>query len=58
MDTAATFEREVSALDKFISINPQYKGIVVTLDEERTVKSTSGFDIEVVPVWKWVLRGG
>lgn len=57
MDTAATFEREVSALDKFISINPQYKGIIVTLDEERTVKSNSGFDIEVVPVWKWVLSG-
>ncbi len=57
MDNAATFEREVSALDKFISINPQYKGIVVTLDEEQTVKSNSGFDIEVVPIWKWVLRG-
>ena len=57
MDNAATFDREVSALDKFISINPQYKGIVVTLDEERTVKSTSGIDIEVIPIWKWVLRG-
>ena len=56
MDTAATFEREVSALDKFIAVNPQYKGIVVTLDEERTVKSASGFDIEVVPIWKWVLQ--
>ena len=34
-----------------------FKTNIITLDEERNVKSTSGFDIEVVPVWKWVLRG-
>ena len=50
-----TFEREVSALDKFIGTNPQYNGIIVTLDEERTITSSSNLKIEVVPVWKWIL---
>ncbi|MCR5453741.1 MAG: DUF4143 domain-containing protein, partial [Bacteroidales bacterium] len=56
MDNAVTFEREVSALDKFITAYPQYKGIIITLDEERIVKSASGFDIEVIPIWEWILH--
>ena len=55
MDNAATFDREVSALDKFIAVNPQYKGIIVTLDEERSIKSSTGLDIDIIPIWKWVL---
>ncbi|MBR4214138.1 MAG: ATP-binding protein [Bacteroidales bacterium] len=56
MDNVSTYEREVSALDKFIAVNPQYKGIIITLDEEQTIQSASKIDIEVIPVWKWVIR--
>lgn len=56
MDNVSTYEREVSALDKFIAVNPQYKGIIITLDEEQTIQSASKLDIEVIPVWKWVIR--
>lgn len=44
--------------DKFRDFLKVYFKKNVSLDEERTVKSTSGFDIEVVPVWKLVLSVG
>ena len=55
LSDVVTYEREVSALDKFIGANPQYKGIIVTLDEEQIITTDSNLKIEVEPVWKWIL---
>ena len=30
--------------------------VIVTFDEERTFKAENGADIEIIPVWKWLLR--
>lgn len=55
MNDSVTYEREVSALEKFIAKNNLYKGIIITLDEERTIKTSSGNEFNVIPVWKWIL---
>lgn len=51
-----TLEREVYALNKieeFLSIDKMY---IITLDQEKTITSLKGKEIEVVPVWKWLLE--
>ena len=49
----ATFEREISALNKFLSIHPDYSAYVITRDEERDIE-VNGAIIKVIPVWKWL----
>ncbi len=49
-----TYEREVGGLLKFLSAFPEYSGIIITRDDERTINA-EGRVIEVVPVWKWLL---
>ena len=55
MTDADTFKRETDALIKLHSVQPISKMMVVTMEEERIVEK-EGFRIELVPLWKWLLR--
>ncbi len=51
-----TFDRETKALvqlNKYLSLN---RMIIVTYDEEGVVTLDNGKQIEVIPVWKWLLE--
>lgn len=51
-----TFDRETKALvqlDKYLSLN---RMVIVTYDEEGVVTLDNGKQIEVIPVWKWLLE--
>lgn len=51
-----TFDRETKALvqlDKYLSLD---RMIIVTYDEEGVVTLDNGKQIEVIPVWKWLLE--
>lgn len=50
-----TYEREVGGLEKFLAAYPDYRGILITADTERSIASRAG-DIKVVPAWKWLLE--
>lgn len=50
----ATREREVGALTKLPNARPCRRRIILTNDEEETITDAHG-QIEVMPVWKWVL---
>lgn len=54
IDDVATCEREAEGLAKFLKAFKNYRGIIITWDTERTITHT-GIDIEVMPVWKWLL---
>jgi len=51
-----TLRRETSALIKLSSHIPITRMLIVTLDEERRISTSTGTDIEVLPVWKWLLQ--
>lgn len=51
-----TFEREVKALVELDKVHPLNRLVIVTFDEERSIKADNGKDIEIIPVWKWLLR--
>ena len=55
IDDPLTREREIRASCKMSEVFGIKKAFVITWDEERTV-SADELDIEVVPVWKWLLR--
>lgn len=55
IDDLITREREVRALCKMSEVFSIKKAFVITWDEERTI-SRNELGIEVVPVWKWLLR--
>ncbi len=55
MEDAATRERELGALAKFLKANPEYDGWVITRDHEEEV-DLNGKRVHVLPVWKWLLR--
>lgn len=55
IDNPVTLEREVRAIRKLAEAFPVRKVVIVTLDEERTV-AEEGLQIEVWPIWKWLLR--
>lgn len=50
-----TYNREVQALVKLKQQHPLQKMLIVTRDEERTITLEDGNEIEVIPVWKWLL---
>lgn len=52
-----TCEREVKALVKLSSFLDCKRLIIITRDEEQTINK-DGKDIEVIPVWKWLLMDG
>lgn len=51
----ATLEREVGTLVNFNRVFKLDRALIVTYDEERIIER-DGLTIEVVPVWKWLLR--
>ena len=55
MADADTFKRESDALIKLDSVQSISKMIVVTMEEECFVEK-DGYHIELVPLWKWLLR--
>ena len=55
MADADTFKRETDGLLKLHSVQPINKMIVVTMEEESIVEK-DGYHIELVSLWKWLLR--
>ena len=51
-----TFERELNALISLDKAHPLDRMMIVTYDEDRTHKNSSGKEIEIIPLWKWLLR--
>ena len=51
-----TFERELNALISLDKVHPLDRMIIVTYDEERIHKADNGKEIEIIPLWKWLLR--
>lgn len=56
IDDVNTYEREVGGLIKFLKTFKQYQGVIITWETERQL-TENGISIEVVPIWKWLLRG-
>ena len=55
LDDYSTLDRETGGLKKFLKAYPDYKGYIITMDEENEL-SIDGQTISVIPVWKWLLR--
>lgn len=55
IQNAETRVREVSALIALNKLYPLKRAIIITYDEEETIEE-SNLTIEVIPIWKWVLR--
>lgn len=55
VDDSITREREVRALYQISQVFSIKNAFIITWDEESTI-SQDGLDIEVIPVWKWLLR--
>ena len=56
-EAQTTFDRETEALKRLNSYMPLQRMLIVTYDEEGTIKLENGKVIEVVPAWKWLLEG-
>lgn len=52
---SATRQRELRALQAAMAERSLPRGILVTLDEEETLKVPEG-KVQVVPAWRWLLR--
>ena len=55
MSDTATLEREVKALVALHSVHPLHKAMIITYEDEDTIEH-DGLEIEVVPIWKWILE--
>ena len=55
MSDEATLEREVKALAALHSFKPLRQAIIITYEDEGTMEY-NGLEIELKPVWKWVLE--
>lgn len=51
----ATYEREIGGMKKFLKAFPDYQGYVITRDEEKEITINDKI-IQVIPVWKWLLK--
>ena len=51
-----TFERETKALKQLDAFLSTKRMVIVTYDEEDTVPLDNDKQIEVIPVWKWLLE--
>ena len=51
-----TRKREVGGLKKLHTFSPLARMVIVTFDEEETIKFDDGSSIEVIPAWKWLLE--
>ncbi len=55
MSDAETMDREVKALAALNSFHPLRQAVIVTYEDEGQVER-DGLQIDIVPVWKWVLE--
>ena len=55
IDDSATREREVKALVAYNKRFPESQLTIITMDEEKTIEE-KGLTIEVIPLWKWLLK--
>ena len=55
MSDEATLEREMKALAALPSFKPLRQAIIITYEDEGTMEY-NGLEIELKPVWKWVLE--
>lgn len=55
IEDSETRRREVSAIVALNKVYPLKKAMIITYDEEDSIEE-SGLTIEVVPVWKWILK--
>ena len=55
LDNYDTKERELTAFEKFNKFIPDTKYLLITNSEETTLKYKD-IDIQVMPVWKWLLE--
>jgi len=53
-DAENTFRRETESLIKFNRFQPCKRNLIITRDEEQHLH-IDGVDIEVIPIWKWLL---
>lgn len=51
-----TRKREVEGLKKLHTFQPLKRMVIVTFDEEETIKLDDDSVIEVIPAWKWLLE--
>ena len=51
-----TRKREVDGLRKLHTFTPLKRMVIVTFDEEETIKLDDDSVIEVIPAWKWLLE--
>lgn len=55
-ESCDTYKREITALEKLSQRNSFDKLLVITYDEKKNV-NVGGKNIEIVPVWEWLLDG-
>lgn len=53
IDSLATYDREVGGLVKFIKANPEYRGLIITMSDEREI-TEGNVSFQVLPAWKWL----
>ncbi|GHV11592.1 hypothetical protein AGMMS49938_02540 [Fibrobacterales bacterium] len=51
-----TREREIKALLKLSRFHPLTQLEIITYDDEETVVKKNGLVIQIIPIWKWLLR--
>ena len=51
-----TFNREVDALLTLDRLHPLDRMLIVTFDEDSIHTSPEGKTVEIIPIWKWLLR--
>ena len=52
----ATYKSEIGALEQSAKVLPCERRTVVVYDEERSIELKDGSVVEVVPVWKFLIR--
>lgn len=55
MSDSETMDREVKALAALHSFHPLEKAIIITYEDEGRIEC-DGLQIDIIPVWKWVLE--
>lgn len=51
----STRKRETDALLKLTAALPSEHLLIITYDEEETIRTEDGKEIKVIPIWKWLL---
>lgn len=52
----STRKRGTDALLKLTAALPSEHLLIITYDEEETIRTDDGKEIKVIPIWKWLLE--